>query len=237
LYFDRSIPLLKKIVLISVPAVAVLLFSFFKSSSETDTTIPNGAGQWAAFGSYKNGDSIIYLAGKKWRPGNIMEAGKPYNAAAKNSVLGELQYKVAEGGDFSWPDWKDFSQVAGPKREKWWTDFFTGEWKVGEVMAVNTYVKGQTETTEFDYRKASETLKVLRDGSCAWKTSDGKLVKGRWIAMTDGPGIVLQKGYKGYNWTFINQSNAVTMHIRKLENGRLLPDGPELSKAATRSIK
>jgi hypothetical protein len=104
-------------------------------------------------------------------------------------------------------------------------------------MAVNTYVKGNNETTEFDYKKASETLKILPDGSYTWKTTDGKTVKGKWIAMADGPGIVLQKGYKGYNWTFINQSNAVTMHIRKLENGRLLPDGPEISKAATRPMK
>jgi len=225
--------------LFGLPAVILLSLLVFKFSSATDTdeTVASGVGKWAGFDSYKKGDSIIYLGGLKWKTGLIMELGKPYNATAKNSELGELQYKIAEGGDFSWPDWKDFSQVVKPKRESWWTEFFTGDWQLGEAMAVNTYEKGQYERTEFNYQKATEALRVLSTGSYIWK-KDGKTINGKWMPVPDGPGIVLQKGYKGLNWRFMNQSNAVTMHIRKLENGRLFPDGgTELSKAATRSMK
>lgn len=229
---------MKKFLFISLPFAALLSLLVFKASSATDSdrAIASGVGQWAPFGSYKKGDSVLYWGGK-WKPGTIMEVGEAYNASAKNAAAGEAKYKVLEGGGLNWPDWKDFSQVAGLQREAWWTGFFTGEWQLGEVMAVNTHREGAYERTEFGYHKATETLKVLSNGTYIWKMSDGKTVSGKWIPLADGPGIVLQKGYRGFNWTFINQSNAITMHIRKLENGRLLPDGTEMSKAATRPMK
>ena len=227
---------MKKLILLSVSAVALLSFFALKSSSQNEATIPSGVGQWASFGTYKKGDSIIYWGGK-WKPGTIMEVGKPYNPGAKNAETGETKYEVMEGGGLNWPDWKDFSQVAGKQREDWWTGFFTGDWKLGEMMAVNTRREGAYERNEYSYLAAQEALRVLPNGTYSWRTSDRKTITGKWIPLTDGPGIVLQKGYKGMNWTFINQSNAITMHIRKLENGRLLPDGPEVSKAATRPMK
>lgn len=229
---------MKKILFISLPIAAIFSLLFFKafSATESESPIVTGVGQWAAFGSYKQGDSIIYWGGK-WKPGTIMEVGTQYDASAKNAATSESKYKVLEGGGLNWPDWKDFSQVAGLQREAWWTGFFTGEWRLGEVMAINTRREGAYERTEVGYHKATETLRVMPNGTYTWQTGDGKTVRGKWLPVADGPGIVLQKGYKGFNWTFINQSNAVTMHIRKLENGRLLPDGTEMSKAATRPMK
>lgn len=229
---------MKKLLLFVVPFTVILCTLAFKcSSTDADPVPESGTGKWATFASYKPGDTIIYFAALKWKPGIIMETGKPYNATAKNTETSELQFKVAEGGDVTWPDWKDFSLVVKPQRESWWTEFFCGDWNLGEAMAVNTYTNGTTETTHFNYQKATEALRVLPNGSYTWK-KDGKTITGKWIALSDGPGIVLQKAYKGLDWKFINQSNAITMHIRKLENGRLFPDGgTELSKAATRPMK
>lgn len=230
---------MKKLLLLAVPVLIVLSLLAFKCSTapDVDEAIASGAGKWAPFDMYKEGDTIIFFSALKWKPGIIMEVGKPFNAAAKNTETSELQFKIAEGGDRTWPDWKDFSQVVKPKKENWWTDFFTGDWNLGEAMAVNTYTNGNTETTHFNYQKATEALRVMPNGTYTWK-KDGKTITGKWIPVADGPGIVLQKGYKGLNWKFINQSNAITMHIRKLENGRLFPDGgTELSKAATRAMK
>jgi len=230
--------LMKKLLLFAVPLSFVLSFSAFKcSTTDGDSAIEQGSGKWAAFADYKKGDTIIFFSALKWKPGTIMETGKPYNATAKNAETSELKFEIAEGGDVTWPDWKEFSQVVKPNRESWWTDFFVGDWNLGEAMAVNTYTKGNNETTHFDYQKATEGLRVLPNGTYTWK-KDGKVITGKWIALSDGPGIVLKTGYKGLDWKFINQSNAITMHIRKLENGRLFPDGgTELSKAATRPMK
>jgi hypothetical protein len=229
---------MKKLLLFTLPlSVIISLLAFRCSSTDADTAPEPGTGKWAAFTDYKQGDTIIYFSALKWNPGIIMETGKPYNTTAKNAEASELEFKIAEGGDVTWPDWKAFSQVVKPKRQSWWTDFFAGDWNLGEAMAVNTYTSGNTETTHFNYQKATEAVRVSPNGSYTWK-KDGKTITGKWIALTDGPGIVLQKGYKGLDWKFINQSNAITMHIRKLENARLFPDGgTELSKAATRSIK
>lgn len=229
---------MKKILLFAVPLSVVLSLLAFKCSiSGDDSAIEQGTGKWAAFTDYKKGDTIIFFSALKWKPGIIMATGKPFNATVKNAETSELKFEIAEGGDVTWPDWKDFSQVVKPNRESWWTNFFVGDWNLGEAMAVNTYTKGNTETTHFDYKKATESLRVLTNGSYTWK-NDGKIISGKWIALSDGPGIVLKTGYKGLDWKFINQSNAVTMHIRKLENGRLFPDGgTELSKAATRTMK
>lgn len=229
---------MKKLLILAVPLSVILsLFAFKCSTTDSDPAPDQGTGKWASFADYKKGDTIIYFAALKWKPGIVMEPGKPYNTTAKNAEASELQYKIAEGGDFTWPDWKDFSNVVKPQRKSWWTSFFTGDWNLGEAMAVKTYTSGHTETTHFDYQKATEALRILSNGSYTWK-KDGKTITGKWTALADGPGIVLQKGYKGFNWTFINQTNAITMHIRKLESGRLFPDGgTELSKAATRPMK
>jgi hypothetical protein len=228
---------MKKLLLLGFPALVLITLFAFKCSDDTNATdnIVSGAGNWASF-DYQKGDTVLYLAATKWKTGTVLETGLPFNATAKNAATGELKYKIAEEGSFAWPDWKDFSQVVKPKRENWWTQFFTGNWQLGEAMAVNTYQKSTTETTTFDYQKATEQLSVLANGSYVWK-KDGKIIKGNWIPFAYGPGIVLQKAYKGMDWTFLNQTNAITMHIRKLENGRLYSSGTEMSKAATRPMK
>lgn len=231
---------MKKVLLLVVIAAGLLSFFLLRAQSSTDenetATGPSGVGKWAPFGIYHVGDSVLYYAGK-WKQGIIKELGVPYNPANKNASTNEAKYLVLQGsGNFNWPEWMDISQVAGLQRQEWWTGFFTGLWQVGEVMAVNTRTEGSYEHNEYSYHKATETLNVRPDGTYVWKY-DGKTISGKWIALEEGPGIVLKKGYKGFDWTFINQTNAITMHIRKLENGRLFPNGTEMSKAANRSMK
>lgn len=105
-----------------------------------------------------------------------MEVGKPYNPSAKNVETSETKYEVIEGGSPNWPDWKDFSQVSDLQRESWWTGFFTGEWKLGEITAVNTRRKGAYECNEYSYMAAQEALLVLPNGIYSWKTIDPPVV-------------------------------------------------------------
>lgn len=115
--------------------------------------------------------------------------------------------------------------------------FFVGDWKLGEMMAVNTSVSGSTETTTFSYMTASDALRVNADGTYEWRSSFAATVKGRWTPAPDGPGIVV-KDSKGRTWTLRNETNETTERIRKLESARLHPsDRSEMSQVATRPLK
>jgi hypothetical protein len=197
----------------------------------------NNSTSWPAVGTYQVGDSILFYAGS-WKRGTIKETGTPYNAAAKNAATGENKYLIVPDA-YNWPEWMDWSQVVGLTREGWWSNWFVGTWNLGEVMAVNTRTEGNYEHNEYSYHKATDELQVLANGTYAWKTMDGKTFKGKWSADPAGPGIIIEKGYKGLNWTLRNQSSAITMHIRKLESGRLFPPTGTyvMSIAANRKMK
>jgi hypothetical protein len=192
---------------------------------------------WPALGTYRVGDSILFYAGS-WKRGTIKETGTAYNAAAKNAATGENKYLIVPDA-YNWPEWMDWSEVVGLSREGWWTNWFIGTWNLGEVMAVNTRTEGSYEHNEYSYHTATDVLQVLANGSYIWKTMDGKTFKGKWTADPAGPGINIEKGYKGLNWTLRNQSSAITMHIRKLESGRLFPPAGTyvMGIAATRKMK
>jgi hypothetical protein len=105
-------------------------------------------------------------------------------------------------------------------------------------MAVNTRTEGNYKHNEYSYHTATDVLQVLANGTYTWKTMDGKTFKGKWSADPGGPGIIIENGYKGLNWTLRNQTSAITMHIRKLESGRLFPPtNSVMSIAATRKMK
>lgn len=197
------------------------------------TSISSGAGKWEKFPANKPGDSILYYT-TNWFKGVITEVGVPYNAANKNAETKELKYLIND--KTGWPEYMPYSQVVSPVKQTWWTEFFTGEWNVGEVMAVNTRTDGNDVIDEYSYGAASDILRVFPDNTYEWITTDKKTIKGKWIALNEGPGIVLQKAYRDMDWKFINETNAITMHIRHLENARLFPSGTEMSKSATRKM-
>ncbi len=196
----------------------------------------NNTTSWPALGTYQPKDSILFFAGS-WKRGTIKELGVPYNAATKNAATGENKYLIVPDA-YNWPEWMDWSEVVGLSREGWWSNWFIGTWNLGEVMAVNTRTEGNYEHNEYSYHTATDVLQVLANGTYTWKTMDGKTFKGKWSADPGGPGIIIEKGYKGLNWTLRNQTSAITMHIRKLESGRLFPPtNSVMSIAATRKMK
>lgn len=97
-------------------------------------------------------------------------------------------------------------------------------------MAVNTSVSGTTETTEFAYRAATDTLSVNADGTYSWNR-----LSGRWIPAADGPGIVLNNGAEGATWTLRNETNAIEEGVRRIQSARLTTNG-KMSVVATRKF-
>lgn len=192
---------------------------------------------WPVLGTYQPGDSVQIFAGR-WKRGVIKEVGKAYNATGKYADPQENKYLVQPDAYTNWPDWMDWSLVVQPQREPFWTSWFLGDWKLGEVMAVNTEKQGSDVRNVYSYHSATEALRINANGTYSWKPMGSKEIKGTWSAATDGPGIVLKKGYRGLDWTIRNESNATEMHIRKLETARLYPSATyEMSMAAKRPVK
>lgn len=181
-----------------------------------------GNNEWPVLGTYQPEDSVLFFAGS-WKKGTIKEVGKIYDGSNKNAVPSELKYLIAPDAYANWPDWADWSMVAGLHREPFWTKWFVGDWLAGEVMAVTTRTEGAYERNEYNYAEADQALRINADGTYNWKRSKNEVITGKWKAAKDGPGVVLLKGYKGLDWTVRNESTATELHIRHLEKARLYP--------------
>ena len=180
--------------------------------------------RWAAFGSFKVGDKVSFFNGS-WHTGTVIEVGVPGDYAVKNVAPRERKYLIGREGAPNWNDWTNWGSVTGIVREKYWTDFFIGDWRLGETMAVNTRTDGIYERDEYSFHAATEALQVNADSSYRWKTMDKKIVTGKWVPAPDGAGIILLKAYRGKDWTLRNETNAAEENIRGLESARLTTAG------------
>lgn len=181
-----------------------------------------GNTQWPPLGSISVKDSVMFWAGS-WKRGVIKEVGIKVDNNTKTNAATQNKYLVAPDAYANWPDWTDWSMVVKPKREPFWTSWFIGDWKLGEVMAVNTRESGGYERNEYSYMSATEALQINANGTYKWKPYRSKEISGKWVAAADGPGIVLQKGYQGLDWTIRNESTGTEIIIRKLDKARLYP--------------
>lgn len=188
---------------------------------------------WPAFGTFRPGDLVQVYLPTGWRKVEVTKVGP--QPGQPGSFEKKYVYQVP--GQRPWDDWADWGLVAHLQRQPYWTGFFIGDWKVGEVMAVNRRSDGTSAWNEVGYASASDTLRVRADGTYEWKDLNGKVTKGKWTAAPDGPGIVV-KDARGRDWTLRNETNVITERIRGLESARLYPNGRnEMSQAATRPLR
>jgi hypothetical protein len=176
---------------------------------------------WAPYGTYRVGDRVQFLLSSGWRTGVVREVGPAGDYARRGAGTSERKYRISDDRYRDAGDWHDWGEVAGATHEPFWTGFFLGDWQLGEVMAVNTHVQGNTETTEFAHHASSDLLRVSPDGSYLWKPLGGALIRGRWTPAGDGPGIILHQGVGGHDWTLRNHTNAMEEKIRGLQTARL----------------
>lgn len=191
-------------------------------SAARQTATASG-GNWPQFGFFAPGTRVRFWVPTGWRFGTVKEVGSTV-AGAWN----EKKYFIASDLFPNSPEWVEWGKVAGAEPETYWTSFFVGNWNLGEGMAVNTSVSGTTETTEFAYRAATDTLSINPNGTYRWNQ-----LSGRWAAASDGPGIVLQNGAEGATWTLRNETNAIEEGIRRIQSARLTTNG-KMSVVATR---
>jgi hypothetical protein len=129
----------------------------------------------------------------------------------------------------------DWGSVKGLNRENYWTSFFIGDWRLGETMAMNTRTDGAYQRDEYSFHAATEALTVNENQTYRWKTTDKKIISGKWKAAEDGAGIILLKGFQGVDWVLRNETNATEENIRQLQSARLTTIG-KMSITAKRPL-
>jgi hypothetical protein len=179
--------------------------------------VKQGPTSWPLFGSYAVGDSVLYWVPTGWRKGVVKELGVA-KATGKISVdFSERKYLVDPDAYALGNDWYEWTGVVTTQRQPFWTTWFVGEWKIGEVQAHHNDVKDGKETDTYYYMDATETLKVNKNGTYSWKLLNGQLKTGKWVPAKEQPGIVLQKAYRGFDWTLRNATTIDDVHTRKLD--------------------
>jgi hypothetical protein len=189
---------------------------------------------WAPFGSYRVGQKVKFFIGS-WKEGTIIEIGIPGDYSVKNVAPKERKYLIAREGAPNWNDWVDWGSVTGLNRDKYWTDFFIGDWRLGETMAVNTRKEGIYQRDEYSFHAAKEALVINENKTYRWKTIDRNVISGKWKPADDGAGVVLLNAYRGVDWVLRNETNAAEENIRGIQSARLTTNG-KMSITAKRPL-
>ncbi len=184
---------------------------------EPQTAVKDGPSTWPAFGTYKVGDSIIYWVPTGWRTGVVKEVGVTKPVGKLSVDYTERKYFIDPDAYALSNDWYEWTGVVKPTRQPFWTNWFVGQWQIGEVQAHHNEVKNGSEIDTYYYMDATETLTVNKNGTYAWKLMNGKTKSGRWIPIEGQPGIVLKQAYRDFDWTLRNASSINDWRIRKLD--------------------
>lgn len=168
--------------------------------------------RWDPPGIYRPGQSVLISTngGLDWRPGKVLQIGS-----------GEFDkaYLVVDGnGQNHYLDW---TKVTTTERQPYWTSQFVGDWALHTSMSsvVRTDGRDSYQVTEGGMRLPP--LQIKADGTYIWVLTDGRRVQGRWISRPDKPGVVLQKGDKGLDWTVYNSTTRSSLVVSGTEEIRL----------------
>jgi hypothetical protein len=154
-----------------------------------------GARGWPALGAYAVGQQVLYSgsAGKTWQTGVIRSIDPVYGYNIEG-VSGSLE-----------PGF-----VVGTQREGFWTAWFVGDWKVSVPMAMGVTLQGNDLYRTVSGGMRLPPLRIEADGSYLWRvqqTQGGEtLLRGRWRANPDGPGVILEQAVQGEDWLVYNTS-------------------------------
>ncbi|WP_460893334.1 ankyrin repeat domain-containing protein [Rufibacter soli] len=191
---------------------------------------PITGSKWAAFGSYSVGDSVLYWVPTGWRRAVIKEVGVQVPTGKISIDYSYKKYLVDPDAYALGNDWYEWSGVVKTNRQPFWTNWFIGEWQVGEVQAHSNEVKAGKETDTYYFQKASEKLQVFANNTYRWQLMDGKtVITGKWKPIPNEPGIVLLKAYRGFDWSLRNSTGVHDFSIRKLDMINLKPSAQVMS--------
>lgn len=187
------------------PAPAERVIDFKKPPTAKAPVKKGGSATPPPFGRFKVGDEVLVrVSGKLWWRGKVtmVHRDKQFN--------GYYRIETRSGLSDYW-----YTHVAGLEREPYWTQFFVGTWDVKVPMAANITGEGSDTQRVWSGGMKLPPLRVNGDGTYVWTLLNKKVIKGRWIARPDAPGIILKKGEHGVDWTLYNASDKSTREVFK----------------------
>lgn len=176
-----------------------------KPKADGAPVTPRGASTAPASGRFKEGDEVLVrVSGKLWWPGKVTKVHR------EGTLAGYYRVETRSGLDDYWP-----TQVAAREREPSWTRFFVGTWEVRIPVAANVKLKGNDAFRVFTGGMKLPPLVVNADGTYVWTLLDKRVIKGQWKPRPDAPGIILEKGEHGVDWTLYNAGDKSTQEVFK----------------------
>ena len=153
-----------------------------------------GTNAWPRSGHYQVGQEVLFsgTAGKTWDRGVIKSIDPVYG------------YNID-----GWTGSYDPFFVVATEREPFWTGYFVGDWKVSVPMAMGAVTDGRYVSRTVTGGMRLPPLRINADGTYSWRVQQAKgeqLVRGRWEANPEGPGVILKAAEKGADWLVYNNS-------------------------------
>ena len=107
----------------------------------------------------------------------------------------------------------DPSFITHLTRQTSWTSFFTGDWDIYLPMSITTRVSNKDVYRIYEGGERLPPLRINANGTYTWAIEKNKILKGKWKANKDAPGIILLNGYKNANWHMYNTSDSSNRKI------------------------
>jgi hypothetical protein len=154
--------------------------------------------------SYAPGDPILLRSGGcLFWPGTVEAIG-----TVEDDTVGSYLVKSTTG---TWWEWQ--TDIYPAERDPIWTATYLGDWDISIPMAMTTRIEGDMKVTTLSSGMKLPPLHIDPDGSYSWLEDDGTLIEGRWIPAGDTPGVILQNGVAGADWTLCITSDPSSVEI------------------------
>jgi hypothetical protein len=197
---------------------AVVITDTIKSSAGGLPTTTTGALQKELL--YRVGDTVLHSRdrGKTWEPGIIKEVSTNARLLADgiSPYLVENMAKTAQG-------YRDTNFITTLSRKPGWTTFYIGDWDLYLGLAVTERLIDRDVYQVISGGTRLPPLRINSDGSYSWVLDKKKIIKGKWQANKNQPGIILLNGERGADWLMYNTTDTNNKKIYKTDYIILAP--------------
>ena len=80
-------------------------------------------------------------------------------------------------------------------------------------MTITTRVSNKDVYRIYEGGERLPPLRINANGTYTWAIEKNKVIRGKWKANKDVPGIILLNGYKNVNWHMYNTSDSSNLTI------------------------
>ena len=165
------------------------------------------------FGRFKAGEIVLHSRdrGKTWERGTVVKADA------------ELQKYLIDNEAKTVRNYYDGIYVTTLERQPYWTSFFIGDWNLTLPLTSTERVSSSSDVyIIFAGGERLPPLRINSDGSYIWAINKSSIIRGRWQANENAPGLILLKGDRGDDWILYNTSDVTERENFKTNTARLV---------------